>query len=481
MYYTGSYILVLLTAFLFSYLLIPFSKKSYSIALYLSFVTSIIIFAFFIKPGYFATDEFFLKTRLGILGIFWGATLIFLLGLILDFIDLPNWIIFLGKIIASIFLIISNIKIDIQFIPLGPLNFILTILWVILIIEAFKRISSFSGVGDGIALVATVPLFFIGKLNADPFVYIVSFALIGTTLGFLRYSFFYDNFSIGKSGSMFLGFLIAALCMANDYSRTNPVAYIIPLLILVIPLYDTAVLIITKLKPKIQIIKSIGLFIKIGFTQTESILVCYFITFILGLISLVIFKVSKGWALVILGYTLIGIIFLHNKIYQAQTKDNSTYIKEIKRLFFNWLGSDKKILNFSFKATLKNDLKILSWLIIDIILINIGIYSAYLARFNGIIDTSAFMPYLYFWLYITAAHLIIFTLFKLYFHPSNFPKLEVILNTIKAETIATLTSFSIVYLFRAKSASFPSSVFIISWFFNIILISGWRVFVRYDT
>ena len=268
--------------------------------------------------------------------------------------------------------------------------------------------------------------------------------------------------------------------MACDYSQTNPVAYVIPLLILAIPLYDISIQILSRIKLIDRKEAFFSLLTKIGFTQIESLMICYLITFVLGMISLVILKVTKGWALVILGYTIAGMIFTHNKIYRAKAEESSLHIKEIRRLFFNWLSAYKKIEARSFKAILKKDLKILSWLITDIILVNTGIYIAYLTRFDGIIDPVAFVPYLYSWQYITAAHLVIFAFFKLYYHPNNFSKFEIFLNSVKATTTAALASICVVYFFRAKTSAFPSLVFIIGWFFNIILISGWRVFIRYE-
>ena len=128
----------------------------------------------------------------------------------------------------------------------------------------------------------------------------------------------------------------------------------------------------------------------------------------------------------------------------------------------------------------KEILRIISWLIADIIFINISFYSAYLIRFKGVIKLPAFMPYLHLWPHINLAHLIIFSIFRLYRYPQRLVKRELFINTVNASTISTLASMSIVYTMRHFWGFMPSSVFAIALVFNIILIYGWRVFVRYD-
>jgi FlaA1/EpsC-like NDP-sugar epimerase len=107
-------------------------------------------------------------------------------------------------------------------------------------------------------------------------------------------------------------------------------------------------------------------------------------------------------------------------------------------------------------------------------------YSAYLIRYGGVILMSAFIPYLHLWPYISGAHLIIFAIFGLYEPPANFSKKQVFINTLNASIISALTSISIVYTMRYFYGFMPSAVFALALLFNIILVCGWRVFVRYE-
>ena len=117
----------------------------------------------------------------------------------------------------------------------------------------------------------------------------------------------------------------------------------------------------------------------------------------------------------------------------------------------------------------------------DIIYINISIYGSYLLRFLGNIDPTAFTPYLRLWPHITTTHLILLAIFKAYKDPKESTKKEIFSKIFYASTIACLASMSIVYIMRNIYSFMPSSVFIFAWLFNLILLCGWRLLIKYQT
>ena len=125
--------------------------------------------------------------------------------------------------------------------------------------------------------------------------------------------------------------------------------------------------------------------------------------------------------------------------------------------------------------------KIIVGLFADTIFVNISIYSGYLLRFKNDIDPAAFASYIHLWSYITTAHLIILSIFKAYKDFKGLSKKEILINIFNASTIACLASMSITYVMGHIHGFIPSSVFVFTWFFNIILLSGWRLFIRYET
>lgn len=128
---------------------------------------------------------------------------------------------------------------------------------------------------------------------------------------------------------------------------------------------------------------------------------------------------------------------------------------------------------------LKKTFRIINWLILDLVFVNTAFYTAYLLRFKGAINPYIFSTYIRLWLYISFTHLIVFAFFQLYIQPDKFSKRRVLINTLKACALAALISVSIVYIMRRPCGFIPSTVFVLAWAFNIILIGGWRTFIRY--
>lgn len=119
----------------------------------------------------------------------------------------------------------------------------------------------------------------------------------------------------------------------------------------------------------------------------------------------------------------------------------------------------------------------ISLLLADIVLINISFYTAYLIRFNGIIEMPAFSPYLKLWPRLSLAHLLIFYLCKLCQGLPKQSRKELFLNVVIASAIGALSSISIVYVTRDAFGFIPSSVFVFAFLFNILLLCGWRMLV----
>jgi hypothetical protein len=218
------------------------------------------------------------------------------------------------------------------------------------------------------------------------------------------------------------------------------------------------------------------------FSLRESLVLHYVLTFLLGIVAYLITYSSRNWALAVVIWTggvLYGLAACLNR---PLTEAQSHFVQEVKRLIFggglDWSKETPGELDI--KRILRADWVLFTWLITDLILINLGLYCGYLIRFNGVIDPVAFQPYVRLWYFLTVAHLGIFAFFKLYCHPRQFSRTEVVVRSVKAVTLSTLASVAIVYIYRQTAGAFPALVFAVAWFFNSILIGGWRIYIRYD-
>src|SRR5213594_1141901 len=169
--------------------------------------------------------------RQDVLGLILGGTLMVMLGLIDDFGVLKPWPKLIGQLIAVFVLIRSGIRIEIAALP-DWLDLLLTVLWMVGIINAINIIDVMDGLAGGVGLIACGWLFVVAAVNHDALVAVMTSALGGSLLGFLRYNFYPAKIYLGDAGSLFLGLMLAALAMIGKYTAVHPVAVLAPVFIL---------------------------------------------------------------------------------------------------------------------------------------------------------------------------------------------------------------------------------------------------------
>jgi UDP-GlcNAc:undecaprenyl-phosphate GlcNAc-1-phosphate transferase len=180
-----------------------------------------------------------------VLGILLAGTIVVLLGLIDDFGVLGVGPKFAGQLVAAWVLVKSDIAIHIAILP-EWLTAVLSVLWIVGIANAFNIIDVMDGLSAGTGLVASVFLLVISVLNHQPAIVVLTAVLTGALLGFLRYNSHPARIFMGDCGSLFIGMTLAALAMIGKYDQHNNVGYLSPLLILGIPIFDTAYVMILR-------------------------------------------------------------------------------------------------------------------------------------------------------------------------------------------------------------------------------------------
>ena len=173
----------------------------------------------------------------GFHGLLIGSGLIFALGLIDDMNKLSVSVKFFVQASAAIVLVFSGIKVD--FFGNPALNIVVSVLWTVGITNAFNLLDIMDGLSSGVAIIAGLVFFALGFAYGKVFSPSASLALAGACLGFLVFNFPPAKIFMGDAGSLFIGFMLAALSMTESYSSHNKLAVLAPLLILGVPLFDT--------------------------------------------------------------------------------------------------------------------------------------------------------------------------------------------------------------------------------------------------
>jgi len=173
-----------------------------------------------------------------VLGLLLSGTIIVILGIIDDFKVLPPRVKFIGQAIAVFVLIKSGIYIQLVFLPYW-LCLVLSFFWLMATTNAFNIIDVMDGLAAGIGLIAACILFAVAIINQHTMIAILTLALAGSLLGFLKYNFAPARIYLGDTGSLFIGLMLGALSMIGAYTQKNNVACIAPVIILGVPLFDT--------------------------------------------------------------------------------------------------------------------------------------------------------------------------------------------------------------------------------------------------
>lgn len=117
----------------------------------------------------------------------------------------------------------------------------LTVLWIVAVTNAFNLIDGLDGLATGVAVVALASTSVAAGLLGNGEVLLVCLALGGALLGFLPYNLRPARIFLGDSGSMMVGFLLAVLSVHGSTKSATAVLAVVPLLVLALPLLDTAI------------------------------------------------------------------------------------------------------------------------------------------------------------------------------------------------------------------------------------------------
>jgi UDP-GlcNAc:undecaprenyl-phosphate/decaprenyl-phosphate GlcNAc-1-phosphate transferase len=171
------------------------------------------------------------------LGLLLSGSIALMVGLIDDFGVLHPAQKLAGQTLAALVLVKSGTYIKLTFLPVW-LAIPLTILWILAVTNALNIIDIMDGLASGVSVIAALSIAIANFMSGRNSIAFLSIVLAGAVLGFLRHNFHPAKIYLGDAGSLFIGFMLAALSMNAGYTRVNLLAVISPVLILGIPLFD---------------------------------------------------------------------------------------------------------------------------------------------------------------------------------------------------------------------------------------------------
>ena len=296
------------------------------IAIYFGFIIAVIV-------GLLIANLFAFKLDLiPIIGILICATLMVLVGILDDVRGISALTKFIFQLVIAGVAIYFGIQIEFVSNPfngvlaLGVFSVPITLFWIVGITNAINLIDGLDGLATGITFIAGITLFIVALLLNMPHAALLLAALTGGALGFLRYNFNPASVFLGDSGSLFLGFILAATSIMGVLKSTLVIALVIPVLILGVPIFDTTSAIIRRLHLRRHIFHADKehlhhSLLRAGMSQREVVLAIYLICIVLSAGSLVIAAINSAESLIILGFIMTAAVFGMVKVRRNLSKN----------------------------------------------------------------------------------------------------------------------------------------------------------------
>lgn len=220
------------------------------VAIFLSFCACMAIAAWWVVRHPTHHPPYSLKA---LTTIFVPAAIVFLLGVYDDLRGVGPYVKFGVQGIAAAMLYFGGLRIVNIPVLLGDrilpwyVGLAATVIWVLAITNAFNLIDGLDGLAAGSALFSTMVVFVVALLHGASLVQVMTIALAGAILGFLRYNFNPATIFLGDSGSLLIGFLLSALALYGAQKAPTIVAVAIPIVSFGLPILETVLSIIRRL------------------------------------------------------------------------------------------------------------------------------------------------------------------------------------------------------------------------------------------
>ena len=247
-------------------------------AIYVASAVALILFS----------DRFYVPQ---LVGIFIGATFVSFLGLWDDRSSLPPIVKLVGQVIGASLLMATGIQA--QLFAWAPLNIAVSLVWIVGVVNALNLVDNMDGLSSGVAAVAAAFFLLLAVQSGQFLVGSLAAALLGACLGFLYYNFNPATIFMGDSGSLFLGYILAAVGLKIKVEGPGWLSWLVPVLILGVPLFDTLLVSVSRIRRGVSPFQGgkdhvSHRLVRAGWTHREAVMALYLTCGALGVIAMLV-------------------------------------------------------------------------------------------------------------------------------------------------------------------------------------------------
>nr|HDN01060.1 undecaprenyl/decaprenyl-phosphate alpha-N-acetylglucosaminyl 1-phosphate transferase [Deltaproteobacteria bacterium] len=321
-----------------------------------------------------------------------GASAMFLLGLIDDVHDLSPQSKFIAQLIISALIVAGGVRI--QGLGHPAASIIVTLFWFVAITNAVNILDNMDGLAAGISFIAACSLWVYSQLGGPIILGLPAMLLAGATAGFWIYNFNPAKIFMGDCGSLFLGFLLAGLTITGTWTSGIPntpsgvytgftnlvLVLVVPVAVLIIPLFDTALVSFTRVQTGRPISKggrdhTSHRMVLLGYSEKRTVLTLMACAGSISALALYLsYQSAQGLLVMLSVIAVISLFFgtflthLNGTVYNS--KAGNSYTKFRGSSLLSQVLNKKQILQAA----------------VDTVLITIAYLTSYLLRYDGVIN-----------------------------------------------------------------------------------------------
>lgn len=248
-----------------------------------------------------------------IAAILGGGLLLAAIGLWDDVRVVPGWI----KVPAELALggLLYVVGVRAQLFDFWPVDLLITLAWVIGITNAVNYMDNMDGLSAGVSAIAALYFFVLAALSGQFLVAGLAVALAGCALGFLWYNRPPARIFMGDVGTLFMGFLLAALGLKLRFDNIARVTFFVPVAVMAVPILDALMVSVSRVRRGLSPIEpgkdhTSHRLVKLGIPSSGAVGLLYIAAAACGWLGVVIAYSSALTAYMLMGWLVVVGAFL---------------------------------------------------------------------------------------------------------------------------------------------------------------------------
>ena len=235
---------------------------------------------------------------------------------------------FIGQSIAGLFVAVFLVVNNNIGNPTGitGLDISITVLWIVGICNSINFFDNLDGGASGTVAITAITLTYLAIIGDQYFIAALSIVIAGSTLGFLIWNRVPARIYMGDAGALFLGVLVATLTVRFEPETESSFgSFVIPVLLLAIPILDTTVAVVSRLRRKTSPFQGgrdhlSHRLVRAGLSRRISAVILWSLTGLFSIFAVLISLPNNGYELIVILVTLFVWLLLF--IFFFRTKDS---------------------------------------------------------------------------------------------------------------------------------------------------------------